>query len=246
MSALLIVSGGRAPGFRDHPTGERREPHRDRRDQWRAGIGPTPAGRYTGGVSVVPDAKAYRSYADLARAQIRGRDYRIVIERRSAAPVAVIAPHGGGIENGTSELARAIAGNDFSLYLFEGMRASKNYTALHLTSRYFDEPECLQLIAACPYVIAVHGCAGLEPSVLMGGRDAELGAALGAAIEAAGINVVTSGHRFPAVHPDNVCNRGARGQGVQLEVTESLRVADTRALVEAVRSILLPLQGIAR
>jgi phage replication-related protein YjqB (UPF0714/DUF867 family) len=190
---------------------------------------------------VVPDAKAYRSYADLARAQVRDRDYRIVVERRSAAPVAVIAPHGGGIENGTSELARAIAGSDCNLYLFEGMRASRNYKALHLTSRYFDEPECLELIADCRYVVAVHGCAGLEPSVLIGGLDGELRAALGEAIGAAGIMVLTSGHRFPAVHPDNVCNRGARGRGVQLEVTEALRVADTRALVGAVRSVLLPL-----
>ena len=132
---------------RDHPTGERREPQAAivRPPAGRA-IGLTPAGRYTG--SVVPDARAYRSYADLARAQTRGRDYRIVVERRPASPVAVIAPHGGGIENGTSELARAIAASDFSLYLFEGLRRSRNYTALHLTSRCFDEPQCLGLIAA--------------------------------------------------------------------------------------------------
>jgi phage replication-related protein YjqB (UPF0714/DUF867 family) len=192
---------------------------------------------------VVPDARAYRSYADLARAQTRGRDYRIVVERRPASPVAVIAPHGGGIENGTSELARAIAASDFSLYLFEGLRRSRNYTALHLTSRCFDEPQCLGLIAACPFVVAIHGCAGLEPGVLLGGLDAELCGALGAAIDAAGVSAQTSGHRFPAVHPNNVCNRGARGRGVQLEVTESLRASDTRALVDAVRSVLLPLQS---
>jgi phage replication-related protein YjqB (UPF0714/DUF867 family) len=193
-------------------------------------------------VSVFPDARAYRSYADLARAQTRGRDYQIIVERRPASPVAVIAPHGGGIENGTSEIARAIAASDFSLYLFEGLRPSRNYTALHLTSRYFDEPECLELIAACPHVIAIHGCAGPEPGVLLGGLNAELSGALGAALDVAGVHAQTSGHRFPAVHPSNVCNRGARGQGVQLEVTEALRVADTRALVGAVRSVLLPLR----
>jgi phage replication-related protein YjqB (UPF0714/DUF867 family) len=78
--------------------------------------------------------------------------------------------------------------------------------------------------------------------VLLGGLDGELSDALAGAIGAAGIQALTSGHRFPAVHPNNVCNRGARSCGVQLEVTESLRVADTRALVGAVRSVLLPLQ----
>ena len=187
----------------------------------------------------IPDARAYRGYADLARAQTRGRDYEIVVERKPESRIAVIAPHGGGIENGTSEIARAIAGSDFSLYLFEGRRPSRNYLALHLTSHYFDEPECLELIASCRYVVAIHGCAGPEPRVLLGGLDVELCAELGLAIDAAGVAALTRGHRFPAVHPNNICNRGARGRGVQLEVTESLRVADTSAFVTAVRSVLL-------
>jgi phage replication-related protein YjqB (UPF0714/DUF867 family) len=53
--------------------------------------------------------------------------------------VAVIAPHGGGIEPGTSELATAIAGDDFSLYLFEGLKSAGN-GELHITSTNFDEP----------------------------------------------------------------------------------------------------------
>jgi len=193
-------------------------------------------------VTEIPDARAYRGYADLARAQTRGRDYEIVVERKPESRIAVIAPHGGGIENGTSEIARAIAGVDFSLYLFEGMRPSRNYLALHLTSHCFDEPECLELIAGCPYVVAIHGCAGPEPRVLLGGLDVKLCAELGVAIDAAGVPAFTRGHRFPAVHPNNICNRGARGRGVQLEVTESLRVADTSAFVTAVRSVLLSLE----
>ena len=120
------------------------------------------------------DACAYRNFADLARAQVRGRDYEIVVRRRAGSAVAIIAPHGGQIENGTSEIASAIAADEHNLYLFEGIRASRNYFSLHLTSHLFDEPECLELIATCTTVIAIHGCAGTTPIVMLGGRDTAL------------------------------------------------------------------------
>ncbi len=91
-------------------------------------------------------ADAYTSFVDLAKQQVRGVDYEIEVHRHTASPVAIIAPHGGGIERGTSEIARGIAGEDFNLYVFEGLKSSGNYAALHLTSRHFDEPACLELI----------------------------------------------------------------------------------------------------
>lgn len=171
----------------------------------------------------VPDARSYRGFADLAAAQVRGRDYEIDVQRRPASPVAIIAPHGGRIEDGTSEIARAIAGDDFNLYLLEGLRPSLNYHALHLTSHLFDEPECLALLGACPLVVAIHGCDGRDQTVLLGGLDVALKERLTAALLAEELATLADGHRFPAVNPDNVCNRGARGQGVQLEITHPLR-----------------------
>lgn len=38
------------------------------------------------------------------------------------APVAIIAPHGGSIEPGTSEIAATIAGDSQSFYAFEALR----------------------------------------------------------------------------------------------------------------------------
>ncbi len=190
-------------------------------------------------MSQVPDASRFRNFADLARSQVRGRDYEICVRRRAASPIAIIAPHGGEIEDGTSQMARAIAGDDFNLYCFEGTRPSKNYTALHLTSHRFDEPECLSLIASCPVVIAVHGCGGEQPQVLLGGLDVPLRDLLAASLAAAEIRAETSGHRYPAVRPDNICNRGARGRGVQLEITHPLREGREAArLASAVRSVL--------
>jgi phage replication-related protein YjqB (UPF0714/DUF867 family) len=188
----------------------------------------------------VPDARAYRSFADLAAAQRRGLDFEIDVRRRPASPVAVIAPHAGRIEDGTSEIARAIAADDFNLYLLEGLRPSLNYRALHLTSHCFDEPQCLDLIRHCPFVVAIHGCAGRDQRVLLGGRDAELKAQITGALVAESLVALGNDHAFPGLRPDNVCNRGARGQGVQLELTHPLRRSmQAVRFAAAVRGVLL-------
>lgn len=193
----------------------------------------------------VPDARHYRDFADLARWQRRGIDYEICAVERPASSVAVLAPHGGAIEDGTSEIATAIAGEDFNLYLLEGRRPSLNYRALHLTSHRFDEPECLRLLARCSRVVAVHGCDGDDPVVLLGGRDASLRDLLAAALRDDGIEAATDGHRFPATHPGNICNRGVAGRGVQLELPHRLRRSAAAARIAGVvRSVLLELVAI--
>ena len=102
-------------------------------------------------------ADGYRCYADVALAQAEGTDYKVCVRANSRSSLAVIAPHGGSIEQYTSDIARAVAGADFNLYLFEGIRHAGNYAALHLTSHRFDEPRCLELLSDCEHVIAIHG-----------------------------------------------------------------------------------------
>jgi phage replication-related protein YjqB (UPF0714/DUF867 family) len=80
----------------------------------------------------------YRDFAALSRTEREGVDFDIVCRARSSA-VAVIAPHGGKIESGTSEIATAVAGDDFNLYCFQGLKPRHN-TSLHITSGRFDEP----------------------------------------------------------------------------------------------------------
>ena len=46
----------------------------------------------------------YTSFAHLSRGEREGRDYRIRW-RMGGSGVAIVAPHGGGIERGTSALA---------------------------------------------------------------------------------------------------------------------------------------------
>jgi phage replication-related protein YjqB (UPF0714/DUF867 family) len=195
---------------------------------------------------ITPDAKLYRGYADLMNHQKRGKDYKIVVLSRPSSRVAVIAPHGGFIESRTSEIARAIAADDLQLYLFEGIRPSKNYAALHLTSHFFDEPECLALIAQCQFVVAIHGCKGGNEKILLGGLNATLKNQLSAALQAVNVSVQTEGHCFPATDPNNICNRGFTRSGVQLEFTASLRGSAAEAhVVSAVRSVLVGLNAAA-
>lgn len=187
-------------------------------------------------------ADSYRGYIDLAAAQTEGADYRVVVRSNVSSPIAIIAPHGGRIEQYTSNIACGVGGTDFNLYLFEGIRQAGNYAALHLTSHRFDEPRCLSLLSNCDYVVAIHGCSGYHHSVLIGGRDEPLKLAIGQALAARGIEVRHNGHPFPATDPNNICNRGRRGLGVQVEMTMGLRQHGPRDVVcAAIRSVLLKL-----
>ncbi len=189
---------------------------------------------------IIPDAKFYRGFADLKKHQVRGKDYKIEVLRRPTSRVAVIAPHGGLIEPRTSEIARAIAADDFHLYLFEGIRPSNNYATLHLTSHLFDEPGCLALIRQCPVVVAIHGCKGMDERVLIGGLNIRLKKQLAAALNDAGVTAHTDGHAFPAEDADNICNRGLTGSGVQLEFSIRLRGSASEACaISAIRKVLV-------
>ncbi len=181
-------------------------------------------------------------FSDLAKAQVEGSDYRVHVRPRAGSSIAVIAPHGGFIEHYTSEFARAIAGVDFNLYLFEGIRRAGNYAALHLTSHRFDEPRCLELLSCCDHVVAIHGCEGHAQQALVGGLDEPLKATIGQAIAEFGVETRLRGHPFPATDPKNICNRGRREAGVQIEMTMALRLQGPRdALSAAIRSVLLAL-----
>ena len=188
----------------------------------------------------------YYSYSELAEHEVEGTDFQRTVFRRPFSAVAVIAPHGGKIEPRTSEIARAIAGEDFNLYLFEGIKKRGNYAALHITSRCFDEPSCLELLSTCPFVISIHGCVGGDERVLIGGLDHSLKDKVAIELRQAGVNVQNDGHHFQATDPNNICNRGQANRGVQLEFTRAFRrSANEQRVVEAVRAALLPLRAVA-
>jgi phage replication-related protein YjqB (UPF0714/DUF867 family) len=170
----------------------------------------------------------YRNFAELAAVARAGVDYRI--RTRSAGPTLVLAPHGGNIEPGTSELAEAIAARDHSFYAFESLRDSEN-ADLHITSARFDEPACVAMLSASDVVVTVHGEQRLSEAVLVGGLDTARCRRIADALARHGFVVE------PPIRPElqgraptNVCNRGRRCAGVQLEISKGLRRAFFRSL----------------
>ncbi len=182
----------------------------------RGAIDGTPAGRDDDGM-----ADVYPDFATLARHEREGLDWRRVVVIRNS-PVAVVALHGGGIEAGTSELAHAIAGEEFSLYCFEGIKVRGN-DALHVRSIAFDDRACLEVVERAERVVAVHGCGDDGARVFVGGRDGALRARVLAALGDAGFAACVDDTAHRGHDPRNVCNRTRRGAGVQLELTTSLR-----------------------
>jgi phage replication-related protein YjqB (UPF0714/DUF867 family) len=175
----------------------------------------------------------YRSFSELAASEVEGRDYRVRLLDRPASPVVVIAPHGGGIERGTTELAGLIAGEEHSLFSFEGLKPRGNRD-LHITSHRFDHPASLTMLARCPVAVGVHGCRG-ERQIYVGGRDLPLRALLAIRLGAQGFAAAAEGHTYPGTHPLNICNRTTRSCGAQLELTWDLR--DTAVRTEIARIV---------
>ncbi|MET3524142.1 poly-gamma-glutamate hydrolase family protein [Mesorhizobium abyssinicae] len=166
----------------------------------------------------------YRSYAALAAGEVEGVDYRRSFTEKPSS-FLIAAPHGGTIEPGTSEIAAAVAAGDLSLYCFEGLISNRPHTDLHIKSHLFDEPECLRLAAVADLVVTMHGRrdGGDTQTVWIGGLDHQLRDSVAKGLRDAGFHTATTGHRLPGEEQTNICNRGRRGRGVQVEIPRTLR-----------------------
>jgi phage replication-related protein YjqB (UPF0714/DUF867 family) len=181
----------------------------------------------------------YSSFADLAKSHAEARDFHREVKLVEGARAAIIAPHGGRIEPHTDAIAKALAGEEFSLYSFSSRLSTANAN-LHITSHRFDDPDCVALIGKHEFVVAVHGWAGRGEAILIGGLDAGLASEFAAAARALGIETYTDGQGLAGTHPQNICNRGKLGRGVQIELTMELRKSPALpALLAALRKILL-------
>lgn len=175
----------------------------------------------------------YRNFADLHSAEPPGA---YMISVRDACTACIIAPpHGGGIEQGTSEITLAIAGSRRSYYLFEGVKSRGN-KALHITSANFDEPAGFAVMRRAQVVVTVHGEKGDDEVVYIGGLNASLKSSVRASLEPFGY--VVNEHSNPllqGLHVQNICNIGVNGAGLQLELTEGLRASFFKSLTHAGR-----------
>ena len=166
-------------------------------------------------------SSSYKNFFELSRAEYEGISYRREVANRTSR-FAIIAPHGGGIEPGTSEITKAIAGTQYSYYTFDGIQQEGN-GRLHITSTLFDDPRCLQIVHDSEIVIAVHGCSGDGKFVYVGGLHYELKVILTTKLAKAGFDTYLTETSYAGTQPQNICNRGGSGRGVQIEISEGLR-----------------------
>ena len=181
----------------------------------------------------------YSSFEELQRHETLDKDYTLSF-RNTGSRVTIMAPHGGKIEPRTSDLARRIAGENYNFYCFEGIKEKDN-ACLHITSHRFDEAGAVKLVAESEVVVAVHACTGTAGLVHIGGLNKNLGSMIAGELQDGGIGVSRDHPRFQGTNPANICNRGATGMGVQLEVTRDLRDdhQKVKAIARAVRAALL-------
>ena len=195
----------------------------------------------------------YDSYLELCADYKEYRHFQIETKYLNDK-ILIFTPHGGGIEGGTSELVRGIAGENLSYYIFEGVMR-KNNGNLHLTSTKFDEPICINLISHCETSLAIHRCCNKKEIILLGGRDKELRDVLFETLKNSNFPVNIATGKFAGTFMSNICNRTNSGKGVQIEFSSGFlhqlfRNADTRLgrrtkneiferLVKNIRSVLL-------
>lgn len=167
----------------------------------------------------------YMNFAELKADTVAEVDYHIEATKRNSN-IIMMTPHGGGIEVGTSELVLFAANGIHSEYAFEGWRTSNN-RELHITSTNFDEPICLDMVAGSEHVIAFHGYADTVKHTLIGGRDTAAKQRCYDHLTAAGFSceIVPVGGYLAGTDPENICNKGTTGMGLQLELSTAQRNA---------------------
>ena len=164
----------------------------------------------------------YKNFIELKKNEEEGKDY-IIRFRNADSAIAVMAPHGGGIEPGTMDLTDEIAGKDFIFYSFSGVKKRGN-SVLHIESTRFDEPAAIEIAGNADTVITIHGCRDKCDIIYIGGKNNGLGRAILGQLTNAGFNVRNSqDSELKGKNDYNICNRCRSGKGVQLEISRGLR-----------------------
>jgi len=160
----------------------------------------------------------YLNFAALAEHHKEGIDFtRDIIARNSL--ISIIAPHGGTLEAGTSEIAEILAGENLSLYCFNSNLEHGDKT-LRISSIRFDDPECLGLLGRI--AVTIHGSVDTRVGVFVGGRNDFLQKEIIKLIKSHDI-LSSQDKLFPGTNTRNICNRCTSGEGVQLEFSLGFR-----------------------
>ena len=166
----------------------------------------------------------YTSMTQLERETKEGIDWKKET-RDQGNQVLIVAPHGGNIEQGTSELTKLLAQQGgYDYFSFEATRPSNN-TQLHVTSTHYDDPTLHQMVEGRSATISIHGAKGDDPIVFLGGAKSDLRDEIQSQLESRGFTVQVPPEYLGGLNENNFINKNENSTGVQLELTTSLRKA---------------------
>lgn len=172
----------------------------------------------------VKPTDTYRSMSELFAHTTEGKDW--VKERSNRnSNVLIIAPHGGNIEKGTTDLTKLIADKgNYDYYAFNAIRDYKN-NELHVTSTNYDDQDLINSNYNRDISIAIHGMSDAQyyNTVLVGGRNFRLMDLISQELK--GLNYIVKEPTGYLAGRDkrNVVNFNKNGMGIQLEITRDIR-----------------------
>ena len=148
---------------------------------------------------------------------VRNKHYRTKVVDRGAE-ITVIAPHGGFIEPGSSYIARGVAGDDYNLYDFQGLRR-RRATELHVTSTRFRDRKLSDILGHTRTAVSIHSM-GDEAAgeIWIGGLNLACKQRICDELTLQGFVVNPNSPRYRGVHRANVVNL-AKEHGVQIELS---------------------------
>jgi phage replication-related protein YjqB (UPF0714/DUF867 family) len=179
------------------------------------------------------ESKNYQEIID--KGYRRGRDFQVSVGNlKNLGCCLLAAPHGGGIETGTSEILREVATRgEWAYYRFDGRLRTGN-RRLHITSTRFDEPDLLALLPQTEFLLCFHGARGsAQRKIYVGGLYRRgrrlfldsLNTLLGP-LGFCAVDATTARHteEINGTSRRNITNRGRLRMGVQLEFSRGARL----------------------
>jgi len=177
----------------------------------------------------------YSSFEELAHREEEERDFSIT-QIFHHSPILIVAPHGGLIEGGTSEIADGIVDGRLNGYFFNGLTYKSTFDQLykgreggtarrmHLKSTRPQGERLDEALDHAELVVGVHGWWVPSEDLYIGGTQRQVMEALHASLRTEGFSAryaTESGFDIRGIHPKNFINRNQ--QGVQIELCYGLR-----------------------
>jgi len=126
-------------------------------------------------------SEPYSSYSQLVLNTTQEIDYIVDVQQPSQE-MALVAIHGGAIEPLTGEIVRAVAGERYSHYVFDGRR-DYEIEALRIPLLRYDEMRLKALLQRSLAAVVIDGSPEQESVVHLGGGNRPLLAHVRAALE---------------------------------------------------------------